>query len=60
MDAHLGALRDYQLLLGKEITNAEFRNFAQINSVKVTRRLLKESCIPNDSNTNAKKYTINL
>ncbi|MGI8314778.1 nuclease-related domain-containing protein [Halobacillus mangrovi] len=60
MDAHLRALKDYQLLLGKEITNAEFRIFAQIPSAKVARRLLCDCCTHNNMHSKARVYTINL
>ncbi|KAA0549138.1 NERD domain-containing protein [Bacillus sp. BGMRC 2118] len=39
-DAHIKAIRDYRLLIGKDITNQEARQFLNISSIHTTKRLL--------------------
>lgn len=43
--AHLHSLRDYQLLFGPSIKNAEARAFLNLDSSDVTRRILTEASI---------------
>jgi hypothetical protein len=45
-DAHLKALRDYQLLFGPSITNQQFREFLQIDSINVASKMLKKLKLP--------------
>jgi len=44
-DAHLHSLRDYQLLFGPSVKNAEARAFLNLNSPDVIRRLLTEASL---------------
>lgn len=45
-EAHLAALRDYYLLFGPTITNAQFREFLQLDSVYVASKMLKKLKLP--------------
>lgn len=56
-DAHVEALDDYSLLVGSKITNREARDFLQIESPHVTRRLLKRGLIFT-GNTKARTYLL--
>lgn len=58
--AHLQLLKEYQLLIGNEITNAEFREFARIETEYTARKLLNECCSPNFGRTRNRKYHIKL
>lgn len=49
-EAHL------QLLIGNEITNAEFRKFAGIETGYTARKLLNECCSPNFGRTRNRNY----
>jgi len=44
-NAHLSALRDYSLLFGQKIMNAECRSFLGIESESVARKILTSTCI---------------
>lgn len=59
-DAHLQLQKEYQLLVGDEITNVEFREFAMINSTKVGRTLLNECCSHKNRHSKARIDTIDL
>ncbi|MDQ6600141.1 nuclease-related domain-containing protein [Bacillus salipaludis] len=43
IDAHIGALKDYFLLIDMKITNREFREFMHIKSIDTAKRLLQAS-----------------
>ncbi|WP_079526414.1 hypothetical protein [Halobacillus hunanensis] len=57
-DAHLAALRDYQLLISNEISNHEFRKFTGMNSRKVAWKLLSEVCLQHSGQTKDRKYML--
>lgn len=59
-NAHLDTLRDYQLLVGNEISNQEFRSFACLSSEKVARTLLSECCTRYAGKTSDRKYILNI
>ncbi|NIK29347.1 hypothetical protein FHS45_002448 [Thalassobacillus devorans] len=59
-DAHLDTLRDYQLLMGDEISNPEFRAFSCLSSEKVARTLLSDHCPHNNGATRGRKYRLDL
>ncbi|MFD2924620.1 hypothetical protein [Halobacillus naozhouensis] len=42
-DAHLAALRDFQLLIGAEISNVEFREFGQNGICSKKNTIRKQS-----------------
>ncbi|MBH0230846.1 nuclease-related domain-containing protein [Halobacillus yeomjeoni] len=42
-NAHIHSLRDYALLLGKKITNAQARRYLQLSSPSTTKRILQSS-----------------
>ncbi|MFC7061937.1 nuclease-related domain-containing protein [Halobacillus seohaensis] len=58
-NAHLRTLKDYQVLFGNEITNAEFRRFACLRSRKVAWRLLSDTFPLKSGSTKDCKYIIN-
>lgn len=45
-NAHLGALRDYFLLIDSSVTNKKFRDFVGCGSLDTTKRLLAELELP--------------
>ncbi|WP_203362848.1 nuclease-related domain-containing protein [Bacillus sp. REN10] len=55
-DAHLSALKDYSLLIGKIISNRQARDFLQISSEHIAKKLLKSTGLPYSGQTKARKY----
>ncbi|WP_327608018.1 nuclease-related domain-containing protein [Virgibacillus tibetensis] len=56
--AHAGALNEYKLLVGDMISNRETREFLQVNSPDVARRLLKMEKFQSVGNTKGKLYKL--
>ncbi|MFC7371869.1 nuclease-related domain-containing protein [Fictibacillus iocasae] len=59
-DAHLTALKDYVLLVGDEISNSHFRDFARMESVFTASRLLKQLSLPSSGAKKNRKYKLSL
>lgn len=59
-NAHLSALRDYQILFGNSITNKQARQFLNITSSYVTKRILQKACADSEGEKNKKVYFLNL
>lgn len=59
VDAHLRALSEYKLLVGNTITNSEARDFLQVESPYVVKRLLKMGGYPFKGNTSNRVYYLN-
>lgn len=57
-DAHIQALKDYQLLFGSTITNSELRDFLQIHSSDVATRLLRSMNLISTGNNKNRVYTL--
>ncbi|WP_318507479.1 hypothetical protein [Bacillus sp. T3] len=57
-DAHLIALRDYFLLWGEEITNAQFRWFLGVDSVHVASKMLKKLNLPSRGQNKYRVYLL--
>ena len=59
-DAHLSALRDYALIFGSSITNAQCRKFLHIPSRSVTQKLLASMELPSIGTTRSHVYQLPL
>jgi hypothetical protein len=59
-DAHILALRDYQLLFGPYITNSKARSFLQVSSPFITTRLLRSATNLTTGTTKGRIYTLSL
>ncbi|WP_226655486.1 nuclease-related domain-containing protein [Pseudalkalibacillus hwajinpoensis] len=57
-DAHLRALRDYALLVSKEITNQEVRRFLRMDSGDATTRLLRSLNLESTGSTKGRRYKL--
>ena len=58
VDAHIQALNDYKLIVGEEISNSELRNFLQLDSSVVAKKLLQKENFKAIGKTNKRKYLI--
>jgi len=58
--AHMQALRDYQLLLGSDISNEDARLFLKISSSDLARRILMESSIRSVGKGKGRRYELGL
>ncbi|MFS0645252.1 nuclease-related domain-containing protein [Siminovitchia sp. 179-K 8D1 HS] len=58
--AHVQALIDYYLLVGDTITNRQFRNFLQFDSVSAATRLLGSLGFPFNGTFRNRKYELSL
>ena len=56
--AHLKALEDYTLLIDNKITNEEARQFLQLESSSVAKRLLSAACTAYEGDRKARIYFI--
>ncbi|GGA80790.1 nuclease-related domain-containing protein [Ornithinibacillus halotolerans] len=57
-DAHITALKDYALLVSKEIGNREIREFLKVDSIHVAKHLMKKSGFKQSGVTSARKYLL--
>lgn len=57
-NAHLSALYDHKLLIGDHITNRGARDFLQITSPSVTKRLLQKEKFPAIGKNKTRKYIL--
>lgn len=57
-DAHIQALKDYQLLFGPYITNSKLRDFLQISSITLANRILKSINVSYTGNFKDRVYTL--
>lgn len=57
-EAHIQALKDYQFLIGSTITNSELRDFLQIHSSDVAKRLLQSMNLISTGNNKNRVYTL--
>jgi|SRR5690625_934621 len=58
-DSYLDAIEDYALLIGNQAKNSEIRDFLQIDSPHVMKRLMQKAGFARFGNTNGRKYTLN-
>ncbi|MFC7785780.1 nuclease-related domain-containing protein [Rossellomorea sp. GCM10028870] len=58
INAHIQALKDYELLIGPKINNAELRNFLKINSSHVAKRLLQSLNLPTTGTKKGTQYIL--
>ncbi|OLO37181.1 hypothetical protein BTR23_13690 [Alkalihalophilus pseudofirmus] len=57
-DAHIPSLKDYSFLIGKEITNQQAREFLNITSITVTKKLLLSSNLQYSGDKKGRKYKL--
>lgn len=57
-DAHIQALKDYQLLFGSSITNSNVREFLLIHSITLANRILKSLNLIYTGNFKDRVYTL--
>jgi ribosomal protein L37AE/L43A len=57
-EGHIKALRDYELLIGRLITNRELRSFLHINSRHAASRILKSLNLPTTGTKKATTYDL--
>ncbi|CAM4053855.1 hypothetical protein BAMA111019_02655 [Bacillus manliponensis] len=57
-EAHVQAMKDYALLIGKTVTNKEMKEFLTIDSSDVTKKLLIKMCFPYSGETKSRKYEL--
>ncbi|MGM8366159.1 nuclease-related domain-containing protein [Virgibacillus sp. W0181] len=57
-DSHLNALNDYSLLISPMITNREARQFLNIHSTHIVKRLLQKSGYPAIGEYKSRKYLL--
>lgn len=57
-NAHEKALKDYAYLIDKQISNEEARDFLQVNSPKVVRKILSSDKYTSFGKTYAKRYVL--
>ncbi|WP_269409846.1 nuclease-related domain-containing protein [Lentibacillus daqui] len=57
-DTHIQALKEYQLLIGDRITNKQAREFLQLDSAYVTKRLLNQTCVKQIGSTSGRRYEL--
>jgi hypothetical protein len=58
LKAHKAALKDYSLLISKEISNRKARDFLKLESIHVTKRLLQKEGYEQTGKTSARKYML--
>lgn len=58
-DSYLTAINDYSLLLNREAKNSELRDFLQIDSPHIVKRLMHREGFAFIGNTNGRKYLLN-
>ncbi|MBH0173775.1 NERD domain-containing protein [Fictibacillus sp. 23RED33] len=54
--AHIQALKDYSLLFGSTITNSQFRDFIQLESRTIAKKLLLSMDLPTSGELRHRKY----
>ncbi|MBN8193656.1 NERD domain-containing protein [Bacillus sp. NTK074B] len=59
-DAHIGALKDYELLIGPTINNAELRWFLEVDSPYVAKRLLQSLNLPTTGTGKGTRYILSI
>lgn len=57
-DAHVQALKDYALLFDTKITNKQARDYLQVTSDTVVKRLLKNMNLPHTGVTKGREYDL--
>ena len=57
--AHIQALRDYHMLIGSTITNQQCRQFLNIKSTDLAKRILKASSVEHSGATKGRIYELN-
>ena len=57
-DAHIQALKDYELLIGSTINNTELRGFLEVPSPYVAKRLLQSLNLPTTGTKKGTRYTL--
>ncbi|WP_158211741.1 nuclease-related domain-containing protein [Alkalihalobacterium alkalinitrilicum] len=57
-DTHIPSLKDYSFLIGKEITNQQAREFLNITSITVTKKLLLSSNLQYSGDKKGRKYKL--
>ncbi|WP_044338229.1 nuclease-related domain-containing protein [Rossellomorea aquimaris] len=58
INAHIQALKDYELLIGPKISNVKLRNFLKLNSPHVAKRLLQSLNLPTTGIKKGKQYIL--
>jgi hypothetical protein len=58
INAHIQAFKDYELLIGPTISNAELRKFLKINSAHVAKRLLQSLNLPTTGTKKGTQYIL--
>ncbi|WP_188207513.1 hypothetical protein [Alkalibacillus aidingensis] len=56
--AHIPALRDYALIFGEEITNAQAREFLKVDNPQVIKYLLKNMNLPTAGRGKGTRYIL--
>lgn len=57
-NAHIQAIKDYELLIGPTISNAELRKFLKIKSSHVAKRLLQSLNLPTTGTKKGTQYNL--
>ena len=58
-NSFLNAIQDYSLLISNEAKNKELRDFLQIDSPHIMKRLMQKSGFDYFGTTNGRKYILN-
>lgn len=56
--AHQSTLKDYDQLMGRTINNREARDFLQLDSIHVTKKILQKEGLEQIGNTSARTYKL--